>query len=628
MVKEQIIDWENIVDVSPDGIHPFYMKNEETPVSLMRFTDVIILKLTSDRTGMDDFRIEVRIFEDPVTQGNPTSERKSVSVEVSSDCRQWRKIGDILPEQQCNNAHLSFEVMNLKTDGNVYVRFDNSLNKSSEGIHTQTIHSVLLFRRKYDFEKEYVRKLRDSVFRNPQKATAPSVVQLDLTNNCNFNCLGCWCHSDLLGDTKFTSEENDQTLSFETVKGIIQDLVTLGTKKIMLAGSGEPLMHPQIKDIISLIKNKGIELEIITNFSLVTTEFADFLIHKGVDQLTISFWAGDEESFCATHPNQKAKTFHHIKKILTYLNQKKSIVPETKLFNVISSANADKITEMIEFGIATATDHLEFQLIDIISGYTDSLRLKPDQFQQIRDGFQKAKQLPGYMSVRKKWENEELTEFGRFFVLKQLSPDFTFSLESDDSYDAVCSKEYHKHTCIDDNVREKGLLFYFDTNTCNQCDKLPTCSIRKKDFAVKAPYLSILNHGHFMTQIAEDETKQSKPSLITKCKAILSSLQTKTLNHVPVVDTIPCYAGHIYSRVLVTGEVIPCCKAEKKPMGNVYHDSFATIWYSSSYQTFRKKAVLCKKNDAYFKPIDCYSSCDNYGMNLQFDEMVKNDHLF
>jgi MoaA/NifB/PqqE/SkfB family radical SAM enzyme len=150
----------------------------------------------------------------------------------------------------------------------------------------------------------------------------------------------------------------------------------------------------------------------------------------------------------------------------------------------------------------------------------------------------------------------------------------------------------------------------------------------KKDFAVKAPYLSILNQGHFMTQIAEDETKQSKPSLITKCKAILSSLQTKSLNDVSVVDTIPCYAGHIYSRVLVTGEVIPCCKEEKKPMGNVYHDSFATIWNSSSYQTFRKKAVLCKKNDAYFKPIDCYSSCDNYGKNLQFDEMVKNDHLF
>jgi len=209
-----------------------------------------------------------------------------------------------------------------------------------------------------------------------------------------------------------------------------------------------------------------------------------------------------------------------------------------------------------------------------------------------------------------------------------LSSDFTFSLESDKTYDAICSKKYHKHTCIDDNVQEKGLLFYFDENACVQCDNLTTYSIRKDDYAVKAPYLSLLNHGHFKTQVTEDEKRYKKDSFRTKLKSLFASIQSKQSTETPVVDTIPCYAGHVYSRVLVTGEVIPCCKAEKKPMGNVYTESFASIWNASSYQTFREKAVLCKKNDSYFKPIDCYSSCDNYGMNLQFDEMLKNDRLF
>ena len=37
--------------------------------------------------------------------------------------------------------------------------------------------------------------------------TGPKIIQIDLTNNCNLNCAGCWCHSDLLGNLKLKGEE-------------------------------------------------------------------------------------------------------------------------------------------------------------------------------------------------------------------------------------------------------------------------------------------------------------------------------------------------------------------------------------------------------------------------------------
>lgn len=626
MVKELITDWTLFQDRNPEGNLLFCTTGKESVGPLMRFEESLQIVLSSDRSGTDDFRIELRQFEEPLDKGTLTTPRQPVTVFASGNGKDWITVGEILPEQQKENAHISFEIKNLENKDQVYLFFDNTLNCFSEGMHTQTINTVLLFRRIYDFEKEYLSTLRTSIDHN-NSLPGPYLVQLDLTNNCNYNCLGCWCHSDLLDTTKLSEDEKQQKLSFETIEQIISDLVTLGTRKIMLAGSGEPLLHPQIRDIISLIKSHNIYLEIVTNFSLVTKEFADFLITEQVDKLTISLWSGDTESFLATHPNQTEHMFTGIKENMRYLNEQKTIYPETKIFNVISSVNAHKIEAMIQFGIDVSSDQIEFQKIDIVPGATDSLQLTSAHSQMIAKGFEKAKHKKGYMSVRQKWKNEELSEFGRYFLLHRLPADFSFSLESDQTYDAICQKGYHKHTCIDDNIDEKGLLFYFDEGLCKQCELYSSCSVSKEDFSVKAPYMSVLNYGHFMNMVRETIKKRSK-TITERLKTLMRrSASSITPQNIPDVDRIPCYAGHIYSRVLVNGDVIPCCKAEKKPMGNVYTDSFKDIWYSSAYKRFRKHALTDPKSIPYFKPIDCYASCDNYGMNLQCDEMIHNPDI-
>ena len=97
----------------------------------------------------------------------------------------------------------------------------------------------------------------------------PNIVQIDLTDRCNLNCVGCWCHSDFLGKSKLKKFDD---LPYELVKKLIEDLHKLGIKEIMLSGSGEPFMYPRIMDVITLIKKKGIKLNIVTNFTLLNKE--------------------------------------------------------------------------------------------------------------------------------------------------------------------------------------------------------------------------------------------------------------------------------------------------------------------------------------------------------------------
>ena len=83
--------------------------------------------------------------------------------------------------------------------------------------------------------------------------------------------------------------------------------------------------------------------------------------------------------------------------------------------------------------------------------------------------------------------------------------------------------------------------------------------------------------------------------------------------------------GWNYKRILHNGDVIPCCKAHKKPLGNLHEKGFREIWFSDRYNEFRLLAKNEKKSHPYFNAINCYKSCDNAGMNAETDiHYIKN----
>ena len=55
--------------------------------------------------------------------------------------------------------------------------------------------------------------------------------------------------------------------------------------------------------------------------------------------------------------------------------KEKDNLPHIKIYNVISNLNYHEIEKMLDFALETLVDHLEFQVIDVIKGKTDSLVL-------------------------------------------------------------------------------------------------------------------------------------------------------------------------------------------------------------------------------------------------------------
>ena len=456
---------------------------------------------------------------------------------------------------------------------------------------------------------------------------APKTVEIDLSNNCNFNCVGCWCHCDHLQELKTPAQRKKNHLDFESLKGLVKDLAENGTQTIQLAGPGEPFTHPKIMDIIRYIKGNGLELHIITNFSYITHEMAQELIDLKVDQITCSLWAGSPEAFVKTHPNQKPKTFQKIKEVLSFIgmNKKYNYFPRIKIYNVISKLNSDDLENMVNFGLEVRADSMEFTVVDTVPGKTDFLALDENDLEKIESAFANitakatypdppgrkhlkglsADQLEEHYEVNAKF----FTDMGDYggFEYEPLNKIMTCR--------AGLANERMEH----DPFERCANVFLYNPDTCKSCKFVDECEVDKKDFSIKTRFFAVLGFGSFMrrARLSVRERNHQEPD-IKKVQPVLDLPTT------PLVDTMPCTIGWTYSRVTTDGNVIPCCKGYEKPLGNLYQNHFKHIWNDHPYREFRDKAKNLKKSDLYFQEIGCYKACDNVGHNLEVVKRLNN----
>ena len=89
-----------------------------------------------------------------------------------------------------------------------------------------------------------------------------------LTEGCNLRCRHCWIAP------KYQSEGNSYpALDLDLFKSIIEQAKPLGLSGVKLTG-GEPLLHPQINEILEFIQSVGLHLNVETNGVLCTPELA------------------------------------------------------------------------------------------------------------------------------------------------------------------------------------------------------------------------------------------------------------------------------------------------------------------------------------------------------------------
>lgn len=129
------------------------------------------------------------------------------------------------------------------------------------------------------------------------RAVTPVALEIHPSEKCNHHCPQC--------QSKFILSSKEVHL--RSSQGAFLDLTLLDSiwnhppQGIILSGNtGDPLMHPEIGQLLQIIKSKAIPVTLITNGQAMTPELAEVTVDTCLG-VRISLDACDAESFLLTH---------------------------------------------------------------------------------------------------------------------------------------------------------------------------------------------------------------------------------------------------------------------------------------------------------------------------------------
>lgn len=127
-----------------------------------------------------------------------------------------------------------------------------------------------------------------------KKKQTLTCIKFELINACNLKCIHCY-----VADRSM--QLKTEYLNFEDICCVLEQVKEMGTTNIILTG-GEPLLHPDFKNIVHIIKNMNFILTLFTNATLINPQNISCI--EKCDLVEITRYGCSEETYETTTNTQ------------------------------------------------------------------------------------------------------------------------------------------------------------------------------------------------------------------------------------------------------------------------------------------------------------------------------------
>ena len=176
-----------------------------------------------------------------------------------------------------------------------------------------------------------------------------------LTEGCNLKCRHCW-----LSPPYQTEKTIFSMLSFDLMKEIILQAIPLGLSAVKLTG-GEPLMHPDITEILSFLRAKNLRMILETNGVLITDEIAEAISLSPSPFVSVSLDGVSAD----THESVRGVTGSFDKTIEGIGLLIRKTVP-TQIIMSVMKMNVGQVEKMVHLAERLGAESVKFNLIQPI----------------------------------------------------------------------------------------------------------------------------------------------------------------------------------------------------------------------------------------------------------------------
>lgn len=199
----------------------------------------------------------------------------------------------------------------------------------------ESIPSYLFYRYRYD---TFPKRLKLDSF--------PPCLQIEPTSICNYRCLFCYQI-----DEEFTNKANGMMgmMPLDIFKRII-DQAEGEIEAVTVASRGEPLICPDIEEMLRYSGGKFLALKLNTNAWFLDERKCHTILDSGVNSLVFSTDAASEPSYSRLRVNGKLERVY--KNIKRFHEIRKKYYPDSKIITRISGVQfpgADTFEDMEKF---------------------------------------------------------------------------------------------------------------------------------------------------------------------------------------------------------------------------------------------------------------------------------------
>ncbi len=157
---------------------------------------------------------------------------------------------------------------------------------------------------------------------------------IDLTSRCNLNCRYCF------NEDSIKASEHDLPLSL--IKKMLSEENISHIPNWILSG-GEPLLYPELDEVLNLFSQKNIRSKIATNGILFTPDVADKWVELGVASTQISIDTLDDEKFF----DLSGRSPELMHKVLSNLSYAVKIPLRVVVASVLTKINTNDILKLM-----------------------------------------------------------------------------------------------------------------------------------------------------------------------------------------------------------------------------------------------------------------------------------------
>ncbi len=207
-----------------------------------------------------------------------------------------------------------------------------------------------------------------------------STLQFEVTNNCNLHCNICW--RSLRGH-----QDEVKNLTRDKFTAIMDKLsgVFPGIREVNTQGLGEPLLCPDILEILADTKRRGLTVWFVTNGTLLDEYMAGRIVEIGVDKIRFSVDSANPEIYAAIKAGSSLeKVVRNITRLNAYKSQSNKKSPVLAFNSVLMKKNYPAIGSLIELARLNLVP--EVTLIPLVS-FSRGLSIDAEQVNFYEDAF-------------------------------------------------------------------------------------------------------------------------------------------------------------------------------------------------------------------------------------------------